>query len=162
MLPSTVTAVQPSASTCTSGLPALTMGSMAITMPSRSFMPHPLRQSSAPADLRACGRRCHGPQNPLPPKNPASNFCTAEPTSPSVAPGFTTAMPPAGTLVTVSSRAVWGRSVPTGTVMAASPQKPSTTTPKSTQTMSPSFRIRFGDGMPCTTSLLTEVHSTQG
>ncbi len=28
--------------------------------------------------------------------------------------------------------------------------------------MSPSFRTRFGEGMPCTTSLLTEVQSTQG
>jgi hypothetical protein len=42
-LPSSVTAVQPSLSTCTPGLPEFTMGSMQSTMPSRSFKPCPRR-----------------------------------------------------------------------------------------------------------------------
>ena len=50
-----VTAVQPSSSTLTSGLPAFTMGSIAITMPGAASCPDPLRRNSAPAAPRASG-----------------------------------------------------------------------------------------------------------
>src|SRR5215510_4041845 len=50
MLPSTVTAVQPSSSTCTSQEPMVTMGSMASTMPALSEGPRP-----ASPKLGTCG-----------------------------------------------------------------------------------------------------------
>ena len=56
-------------------------------------------------------RRCRGPQNPAPPKTLRlrPRLCTAAPISPSVAPGFTAAMPACSDAsVTFSSRAVSG------------------------------------------------------
>ena len=50
MLPSAATAVQPSSSTITSGLPAFTMGSMAITMP--AFQLHALARFAKVRHLR--------------------------------------------------------------------------------------------------------------
>src|ERR1035441_2507727 len=56
--------------------------------------------------------------------NSEATFCTAKPTSPSVAPGFTTAIAAFNDAsVTFTNRAVVGSIFsPTGTVIAASPQ----------------------------------------
>ena len=126
MLPSAATAVQPSSSTTTSDLPAFTIGSMAITMPERSFMPRPRSPK-----FGTCGSSCIWTPMPWPTKsrtteNPSASTtpCTAAPTSPRVAPGLTAAIPACNEAsVTFNSRTVPGSIFsPTGTVMAASPK----------------------------------------
>ena len=56
--------------------------------------------------------------------------------------------------------AALGATVPTATVTAESPKYPSNWTPVSIETISPFFRTRLADGIPCTISSLMEVHST--
>src|SRR5579884_33628 len=124
-LPSCVTAVQPSASTCTSGLPEFTIGSMQSTMPSRSFMPCPRRPK-----FGTCGSSCSEVPIPCPTNSrttlkpsDSTTSCTAAPMSPNVAPGLTAWIPLSSeAFVTSRRRCALGEiSAPTGTVMAESP-----------------------------------------
>ena len=64
--------------------------------------------------------------------------------------------------VTSNNRRVTSSISPTGTVSAASVYIPSSFTPTSTVTMSPLFRMRFREGMPCTISSLIEMHTLPG
>ena len=63
--------------------------------------------------------------------------------------------------VTVRSFFTSSSTVPTGTVIAESPKKPSSLTPMSSDTISPERSGRL-DGIPWTTWSLTEAHSVDG
>src|SRR5258708_23524245 len=124
-LPSSVTAVHLSASTRAPGLPMLTIGSMASTMPSRRRAPCPRVPK-----FGTCGSSCSLVPIPCPTnsrttlKPLASTYsCTAAPTSPTVLPSFTSSMPfLREASVTSSSFFSSGASdLPTGTVIAESP-----------------------------------------
>ena len=61
-----------------------------------------------------------------------------------------------------SSRSASTLTAPTGNVAAESACSPSSHTPTSTLKRSPVLRTRLDDGIPCTTSLLIEVHRVAG
>ncbi len=63
--------------------------------------------------------------------------------------------------VTRSSFSASALTLPTRTVRAASPKKPSTMQPRSRPTMSPSSSLRL-PGIPCTTCSFTEAHRVAG
>src|SRR5688572_5940573 len=79
-------------------------------------------------------------------------------TSPSRFPARICSMPFSKEIRVASRRAwLWGLILPTPTVAAVSPTKPSRVTPTSMPTMSPAFKIRLVLGIPCTTSSFTEA-----
>ena len=83
--------------------------------------------------------------------------------SPSLPPARAAAMPcHSASSQARSSVACSAEIVPTPTVTAASPCQPLTMAPQSMEMMSPSASRRSGLGMPCTISLLTDVHSVAG
>ena len=158
------TAVQPSSNTNTSGLPAY-HGLDGDHHPVFNLIPWPASPKFGTPDLRACGCRCRGPQNPVPPKilRPRPRFCTAKPTSPSIAPGLTTSIPAfRDASVAFSSRTAsvvdLAHRNRDGRIAVVSVHK----CPKIHRNDLPVLKHPLGEGMPCTTSLLTEVHNAHG
>ena len=87
----------------------------------------------------------------------------AWPTSPSVAPGFTSRMPAhSASYVVCTSRCASVLGVPTQNMRLVSPYQPSFSTATSMFTMSPFFSVCWGDGMPWHTTWFTEVSTVLG
>ena len=87
----------------------------------------------------------------------------AWPTSPSVAPGRTCAMPASSASSVLStSRRASALGVPTQNMRLVSPNQPPCCTATSMLTMSPGRSTVRDDGMPWQTTWLTEVHTVFG
>lgn len=119
----------------------VSIGSMARTMPGRSFMPRPGGPS-----LGTPGSSCMLRPMPWPPKPSGTPYPAARPTvptawamSPILLPGTAAAIPAASAASAVSiSRRSAGRARPTVKLTAASPTQPPSFAPQSMLTRSPS------------------------
>jgi len=125
--------------------------STAITMPSCNRAPRPAHRSSAGSARHASWCRCRVPRTHVLPKNrsPRPGFA---PRGQHPRGGYLRAScqwrgRASRELHPAASAAQAGFSRP-ATVTAESAKYPSTSIPKSMETMSPSFNFRFGDGIP--------------
>ena len=164
--PSAVRTLQPSSSTTVSSVPALTMGSMASTLPDRRRGPVPGGRCCGPPGPRAWPGRCRGRCSPArrrtrrPPRRPGPRRRCRRAGRPSTIASIAAASGGVGHLD--QRDAPGAPTVPTGAVKAASPCQPSTMAPQSIDTMSPSSSTMASLGMPCTTTSLGDAQITAG
>src|SRR5689334_13017607 len=95
---------------------------------------------------------------------PSTTCCTAWPMSPSRAPSRISLIPASrdSSVTRTSFSASADGGSPTNTVSALSEWNPSQIAPKSSDSTSPSARTRCGDGIPCTTSSLSDAQIEAG